>query len=335
MRKIAALPTQDRRDLFTETGVRMGLPPFHVEKDFWVCWSLSMLFGDEKIGPHLTFRGGTSLSNCWNLIDRFSEDIDLSMAREWFPEVKSPAETGIKSSEREKRLKALRDECRTVITDILCPALATATSELAEPVRIEVEPLDKARDPFCIHLHYPTTGMTPPADYNRTAVKIELSGRAEGWPMEARALIPYAAQQFPDLDSDATLTLSSVRPERTFWEKAALIHEQNVRPGEKPLASRQARHLYDLGRLWPVVQGIEGLHSLFDGVIAHRRGFFDYKWVDDDSLSRGSLQLVPPDARIPEWRADYEAMMAMFFTDPPSFGEILTTLEEIQSSLSK
>jgi hypothetical protein len=333
MRKIAALSARDRRDLYTETGVRMGLPPFHVEKDFWVCWTLSTLFTDKEVGPHLTFRGGTSLSKCWGLIDRFSEDIDLSIARDWFPNAKSPAEAGITKSEREKRLKALRDECRTMIADVFCPMLERAASALPETVKIEVEPLDKARDPFCIHLHYPSTGMNPPADYNRAAVKIELSGRAEGWPMELRAISPYAAQQFPNLDSDSTLTLSCVRPERTFWEKAALIHEQNVRPGDKALAPRQARHLYDLARLWPAVRDAEGLHSLFDGVVAHRKGFFDYHWVDYDTLCRSSLQLIPPDARLPEWRADYDAMKTMFFSHSPDFGEILASLEGIQSWL--
>jgi predicted nucleotidyltransferase component of viral defense system len=81
MNRIASLSSAERRAVFNEAGVSLGLPPFHVEKDFWVCWVLGTLFGDAGVGPHLTFRGGTSLSMGWGLIERFSEDIDLAMAR--------------------------------------------------------------------------------------------------------------------------------------------------------------------------------------------------------------------------------------------------------------
>jgi predicted nucleotidyltransferase component of viral defense system len=135
MKKIAALPVADRRALFNETGVRTGLPPFHVEKDFWVCWTLSTLFRTKAIGPFLTFRGGTSLSKCWGLIDRFSEDIDLSMARAWFSNAKDPGESGISNSERETRLKGLRDECRKIISEVLVPEIQMETAKLPAPLK--------------------------------------------------------------------------------------------------------------------------------------------------------------------------------------------------------
>ena len=155
MNTIATLPVKERRALFNETGVRMGLPPFHIEKDFWVCWALAVLFDNAEVGPHLTFRGGTSLSKGWGLIERFSEDIDLAMARAWFGVLKDPAEKGIVSAERDRRLKGLRDECRRMITQVLCPVIEKEAGTLKEPMKIEVEPLDKARDPFCIYTLLP------------------------------------------------------------------------------------------------------------------------------------------------------------------------------------
>lgn len=332
MRRIASLSASDRAALFNETGIRMGLPPFHVEKDFWVCWTLATLFGSDTLRPKLTFRGGTSLSKGWGLIERFSEDIDLSMARAWFPEAKDPTDTSITKSERERRLKTLRQECRRGVSEVIAPVLYQAAEGLPGKWQIEVESLDQARDPFCIHFIYPGTEVVPPASYHRAAVKIELSGRAEGWPMEERIVIPYVAQEFPDIDPAATLRLSCVGPERTFWEKAALIHEQNTRPGNKPMAPRQARHLYDLFQLWGTLPERGDWLALFDGVIAHRKSYYNYEWVDYDTLVPGSLRLVPAEENLAEWRADYQAMREMFFAEPPSFEEIISGLKGIENS---
>lgn len=336
MNKIALLPATDRRALFTETGARMGLPPFHVEKDFWVCWVLSVFFDNPEVGPNLTFRGGTSLSKAWGIIERFSEDIDLAMSRLWLGDAKDPGEEGIAPAQKDRRLKALRDECRKMIAEVLLPVLQEAASGLSEPGRIEVDPLEKARDPFCLYFEYPGTGLQPPADYNKAMVKVELSGRADGWPMEERTITPYVAQVFPEQTGDPHLALSCVRPERTFWEKAALVHEQNVRPGKKPLAPRQARHLSDIVRLWDAkVAEAKGFNTLFEGVKDHRRTYFDYTWVDYEKLGAGDLQIVPPDERFAEWGADYEAMRVMFIHEPEDFQAILDRLGEIEKELSR
>jgi hypothetical protein len=175
--------------------------------------------------------------------------------------------------------------------------------------------------------------MKAPAHYNRAAVKIELSGRADGWPQESRTITPYVAESFPDLAGDEELRLSCVRPERTFWEKAALVHEQNARPETRALAPRQARHLYDLIRLWDRVAGTDGRHALFDGVKAHRSAFFNYAWVDYEALSPADLRLVPADERTADWRADYQAMRLMFFHEPPVFDDILSGLKSVEEGL--
>lgn len=334
MNTVATLPPDDRRALFTETGVRMGLPPFHVEKDFWVCWVLAVFFSDSVVGPNLTFRGGTSLSKAWRIIERFSEDIDLAMSRTWLGDAKEPGEAGITSSEKERRLKALRDECREMIAKVLQPMLENAAAFLSEPFRIEIEALEKARDPFCLYFEYPGTGLQPPAEYNKAVVKIEMSGRADGWPMVERTIRPYVSKAFAEQTGDPRLKLSCVSPARTFWEKAALVHEQNIRPGEQALAPRQARHLYDLLRLWSAnVFDVDGFQNLFDGVKAHRRTYFDYKWVDYESLRPKVLVLTPPAERLPAWRFDYQAMQAMFIDKPPTFEEVLDHLRTIEGAM--
>ena len=95
MNILASLPRDERRALFTETGASLGLDPFYVEKDFWVCWVLEVLFNNETTGPHLTFRGGTSLSKAWAVIERFSEDVDLAMSRPWLGDASDPGDGGL------------------------------------------------------------------------------------------------------------------------------------------------------------------------------------------------------------------------------------------------
>src|SRR5271155_5840628 len=70
-------PASDRRDLFIEAAARLGMNPAIVEKDFWVCWILKRLFSKPGLQSQMVFKGGTSLSKVYGLIDRFSEDIDL------------------------------------------------------------------------------------------------------------------------------------------------------------------------------------------------------------------------------------------------------------------
>jgi len=121
--------------------------------------------------------------------------------------------------------------------------------------------------------------------------------------------------------------------ERTFWEKAALLHEQNTRAGARPPAPRQARHLSDIVELWQSLSNSVRLRELFPEVIAHRRAFFDYTWVDYANMTPSSLKLIPSDLALPEWQADYKAMQSMFHSTPPDFQELLAALKHIESSL--
>jgi hypothetical protein len=77
MDKVATLNRENRRQLFQETGAQRGMSPAVVEKDFWVCWTLKHIFSDPQLQKHIVFKGGTSLSKVFGLIERFSEDIDL------------------------------------------------------------------------------------------------------------------------------------------------------------------------------------------------------------------------------------------------------------------
>ncbi len=130
MNLFARLSENERLDYFVETGQRMGLSPQMVEKDFWVCWVLEKLFSLDDVGPTLIFKGGTSLSKAYSLIERFSEDVDLSIDRAslGFAGTDCDPEADIGSNERKRRIERLREACQTRIVDHLMPALASVVT---------------------------------------------------------------------------------------------------------------------------------------------------------------------------------------------------------------
>jgi hypothetical protein len=201
-----------------------------------------------------------------------------------------------------------------------------------------VEPLESARDPFVVYVKYPESGLKPPDDYFLAEVKIELSGRAEGVPVVNREILPYVHATFPQLASMPAAVIPCVRTDRTFWEKAALLHEQNARPNPEQPASRQSRHLYDLHQLW-TAGGLSATVSaedpMFRTVMDHRSSFFPYGQVNHLELAARDLKLCPPPEIMPAWKADFVKMGSMFFGESPTFDQVLATVSEIQESLRR
>lgn len=154
--------------------------------------------------------------------------------------------------------------------------------------------------------------------------------------MEPRTFRPYAVEHFAQLQEGTEIIVPTVSPARTFWEKAALVHEQLCRPGARPPAAFQARHLYDLHRLWqqPEIVKAPGMVALFHSVRQHRATFFGYQWMNYADLTAAALKLVPSSAQESVWRDDYARMKAMFFNAPPSFDEVLASLGEIERGLA-
>ena len=155
MDRVAAMTATDRAALFGETASRMGLPPALVEKDFWVCWTLRELFALPGAREHLIFKGGTALSKIWQAIRRFSEDVDVSLSREWlgFTGPLDP-EQAKSVSQRKKRLDALVAACETKVRDELRPALATRMSAALGDTGWAVE--SAPADPQSLIFDYPS-----------------------------------------------------------------------------------------------------------------------------------------------------------------------------------
>jgi len=305
----------------------MGLQAVSVEKDFWVCWTLRELFTLPGIGEHLTFKGGTSLSKAWKLIERFSEDIDIIVDKEvlGFGGDAAP-DKAPSNKQRKARLVNLMESCRQWVQGTLQPALAAGlTAALGETGwRLEVDP--DMPDGQCLLFHYPSVFPAGAAGYVRPVVKIELGARSDDWPHETRVIQPYVTEYFPAFDPAASFTVRVLAAERTFWEKACLLHEETFRPADKPRKLRMARHYYDLWSLLRAGIGERALAEihLFQRVAEHRELFFRFSWVDYTTHKPGTFRLSPPEAQRANWHADYQAMLGpMFFGTTPTFEEMM------------
>lgn len=338
MRAFLKLSLPDQRETFAQAGARLRLAAFSVEKDFWVSWTLGHLFSLPSLRGSLTFKGGTSLSKAWDLIDRFSEDIDLTVDRKalGFGDDKSP-EKAPSRSQQTKRLEALKDACQVQIRDRVLPELLERIKADLGHRSASVILDDDDPDVQTLLFHYPSQFSAEGYRYIKPTVKIEFGARSDPWPAESRIIRPLAAEAFPKVFENSHSQVEAVLPTRTFLEKAMLLHEEFHRPPGRQLRPRMARHYYDLYRLIEkgVARQAVATPDLFDQVARHRQVFFRMTWMGDyASLRPGTLRLGPPPEAVENWRGDYVAMTEMFRGEPPDFGDILRTVRAFEDEFN-
>ena len=315
------LSADERREACRIAERQISLRAASIEKDFWICWTLRELFALPGIGEHLTFKGGTSLSKGWKLIERFSEDLDLTVDRGHlgFGGAQSP-EAAPSNNQCRQRLEALQAACMAYVRDTIKPAI-----EMRIPAgRIVADPDDE----LSLLFEYPT--VFPPDAYLRPSVKMEFGARSDIDPSENPEIRPYLVETIPDL-AGGVFHVRALSPKRTFWEKAMLLHEETYREGQP--AARLSRHYYDL---WCLIRGGVAADAvadgdLFDRVADHRRTYFRHG-RGQDTLRRGSLRLMPMRAHMATWQRDYDAMReSMFFGETPEFIEILDPIGDFET----
>jgi predicted nucleotidyltransferase component of viral defense system len=331
------LGDDERRGYCAAAAAKIGLDAPSVEKDFWVCWVLREVFALPRTGSHLTFKGGTSLSKGWKLIERFSEDLDLVIGREFlgFGGEKAP-EIASSKKQREARLEELREACQIYVR-------GTLDSELRERLHARL-PRDIAwklendrSDPHAQTLLFTYPSAFSRGSYLSPEVKLEFGARSDTEPHATPEIQSYLAEALPGEFAQPSFPVRTVAPERTFWEKTMLLHEEGYSNSPEP-RPRMARHYYDLWCLLEAKIGERALAApgLFEAVAQHRAIFFRKKKEAQASLRPGSLRILPAAARRAAWARDYEAMQAaMFFGVPPPFEEILRVVGEFEEKFNR
>jgi hypothetical protein len=325
---LARLSLSERSDYIVAAATAFGTSEMIIEKDLWVVWLLEHIFAlSDTLGP-FTFKGGTSLSKGFNAIQRFSEDIDISISRTtlgfpddaYFYEAPSAKEAG-------RRVDAIRQRVRSYASEALLPALRARLSGQLEGVwSVEVA------DPGTLRFYYPTT-QTRTLGYIKPDVLIEF-GHADSWPAHDIAISPYVVNVLSAVTGSVDVRV--LDPQRTFWEKATILHEIAHRGESIAFPPRYSRHYYDLARLADLQIGAEAIKNidLLAAVVRFKEVFFASNRARYDLARPGTLRLVPPEFRLSEITRDYQDMQSMLFGDIPSLEEIWKRLRVLEATVN-
>lgn len=335
MNNIAQMPARVRLEIFTETAARMGVAEAIVEKDFWVCWILKQLFSINAFHGRLLFKGGTSLSKVFHAINRFSEDIDVAVdyAALGFEGARDPRQPGLSKTKRAAILVEMMVACQGYIGGEFIDTLRARCGEVlgtAEAWSLDINP----QDPNVVAFRYPPAATILP--YVRSQVVLELGTHAEFVPHGTFPIRAFAVEQFPDLTPEGDIAVTALLAQRTFWEKATILHAEYYRPEDRPIPDRYSRHYYDVAMLaeGPVRAAALADGTMLDQVVKHKETFYPAAWARYGLARRGSLRLVPPAGRRAELERDYRSMGVMIFQEPPAFGRIMETLAALEDEIN-
>ena len=325
---------EQRDEAFQEAAAQLGMSKPIVEKDFWVCWSLKQLFALPSFGDHMIFKGGTSLSKAYDVIHRFSEDVDLSLDRAQlgFEGDRDPENPDLSGKKQKQLLQELQDAAEAEVSGPLLAEIQTAfDAGLDQGFSLTVDP----DDPQTLLFAYPS--LSDSADgYVKPIVRFEFGARGVHLPVEVREISPYVHQAFPDLLGSGGVDVNVLGVERTFWEKATILHMLYHQDPAKPLADRMSRHYYDMAQLigHEAKERAVGSLGLLDQVAHHKSVFFKAAWANYEKAKPGSLRLMPNEDLTAALRRDYSGMREMIIGDAPGFDDILGAIEAFEAEIN-
>ncbi len=323
--------SQERRiEILNQATEMTGLPSVAIEKDWWVTLALNTSFS-LPYSKNIVFKGGTSLSKGWNLIKRFSEDIDLAIDRRYF---------GFDSDISKTQIKNLRKQsCEFISTTFLADLTQKLTEWKAiDECKLIAQPVkDSDKDPQVMEIYY--NSVIDNSEYLPQRVLIEVSSRSLMEPIEARKINSILSETFPQQSfASVPFAIPTVLPERTFLEKIFLLHEEFSQDAEKFRIDRLSRHLYDLEKLMDTEHGIAALKNtdLYNNIVAHREKFNPLRGLDYANHIPSKISIVPPDGVVKDYERDYEAMTSfMIYGEPLKFKSLMKRIFELQMRINE
>jgi len=334
------MPLAERRAVVVESAERLQLNSVIVEKDFWVCWILSLLFGRADWRETFVFKGGTALSKVFGIIRRFSEDIDLSVA---------PATLGISEGEiNEAGSRRKRDEWMNKL-EVDCAKWVEQRfqSELEGTIRelIRERPaggrwlefqIDKATHSPVLLFYYPSV-LDAGLPYIRRWVKLEFGSLTDQRPAGAHRVKSWLAEQLPKAFAQQDCEVVALELERAFWEKATILHAEYHREPAVPMPPNYSRHYADVSAMAVKAElaGAIADTELRQRVVDWKSKFFARSWARYDLAKPGTFRLVPPKERLAELAGDYRQMHEMFLDEPPTFNQMMNALSALEKRINE
>ena len=321
MNDVAQLSDKERSEIFSEAAVQMGINPAAMEKDFWICWSLMKIFENEELSRILRFKGGTSLSKCFNLIDRFSEDIDLVL--DWsLLDLDKPYKE--RSRTRQDKYNENADHKAAIyIQSNLLPIFGEIIAPICN-IGFNLE------DGPVVELEYPKSFKS---DYIKPKILLEIGPLASMDPSDSFKISPYSAEIFPDQFSKKEAKVISIIAKRTFWEKVTILHTESEATSPK---HRYSRHYYDVYKMLDSEVEKEAVNDLdlLEDVVRFKKHFYRSSRARYDQAEIGTYKLIPNKDAIKKLSDDYDSMREMIFGDYPDFSLIIEKISDFQEKLN-
>ena len=321
------LSKEQQQMVLIQAANKTGLPVQAVEKDLWVTVVLQMVF-TLPVANHLVFKGGTSLSKVWKVIRRFSEDIDLAI---------DPSIGGFEGDLTKKQIKRLRKASSIFVRDELSHLLQEAVSEtgMEEWLQVEADPDGEGDgtypEPRVIHIRYKSL-FDEDLPYLHSEVKLEVGARSLLEPTSEALVTSVLENVLPISTTFKQVMIPTALAEKTFLEKAFLLHELFSSQSSKE-ANRKSRHLYDLAQMMNTDIAARAIANddLWNTIHHHRELFTSMSGVDYTPDIRKRIRLLPPDDVIDDWRSDYKDMQSsMIYGKKPIFEELMRKMEELE-----
>ena len=331
MYNVANRSIKELEELFRATAAKAGFSEAIVEKDFWVCLMLDYLFHRCQYKEAFTFKGGTSLSKAWNVIKRFSEDIDLILDWRTLGYSKDEPNESRSNNKQDKLNKEANEKAATFIGGELVDILRADFSQLlSHEHRFEID----SADTQTILFHYPRIFHSKNL---QQTVRLEIGPLAAWVPAQDCTITPYTAEKYPRLFKQKSSLVRTATAERTFWEKATILHKVANFPESKPIPSRYSRHYYDIFCFCRngFKQKAFDKSDLLETVALFKEKFYPSRGAQYGSARIGTLMLSPPKHVLKALKQDYANMREMIYGEYPSFEEILECIGNLEKEINE
>jgi len=329
---LSNLSVIEKIETFNKVQEYLNLNTKSIEKDWWVTAVIRALFS-LPYAEHLLFKGGTSLSKCWHIIERFSEDVDIAINREFLGFSEELSNNQIRNKLRKVSCSFIRenltvDLAKELENQGINPDLFSVKADVTE---------DTAKDPEIIEITYKSVidGLT----YINPVVKLEIGCRSMREPFEIVKIQSLVDETFPDTPfSEPPFKVNAAVSQRTFIEKLCLLQEEFAKPQELVRTNRMSRHLYDIVKISETEIADKALtdNDLWASIVEHRQKYVKMKNFDYELLKPQNINFIPPDFIISQWQQDYETMReTMIYGESLPFNKMIDKMKQLNKKINQ